>query len=177
MRSRPVAKRDINDGFRRILYDAMVLSASLRYIRESKSYKRRGPSHVDGYVEAQTTNALIQIRSMIDFLGCHGQIREDTMTIVQFFGCSKQSIAFPERKAANKYAAHKSWDAVSKDANAGARQLSKREIIELGMRVLDGFDRFRTECMKEMKIKHNRHARRYEEILQENMSELKRLGP
>jgi hypothetical protein len=168
-----VTKRDINDGFRRILYDAMVLSASLRYIRESKSYKRRGPSHVDGYVAAQTTNALIQIRSMINFLGCHGQIREDTMTIVQFFGCSKQSIDCPERRAANKYAAHKSWDAVSKDVP----QVSKQKIIELGMRVLDGFDKFRTQCMEETKMKYNRHAKRYEEILRDNISELKRLGP
>ena len=173
-----MTKRDINAGFRRILYDAMVLSASLRYIRESKSYKRGGASRVDGYVEAHTTNALIQIRSMIDFLACNGQIREDTMTIVQFFGCSKQSIDFPEqRRAANKYAAHKSWDAVSKDASAGARQLSKQEIIELGMIILDGFERFRTQCMKEMKIKYNRHARRYEEILRDNISELKRLEP
>ncbi|MFC1596856.1 hypothetical protein ACFL5Q_02810 [Planctomycetota bacterium] len=172
-----MTKRDISDGFRRILYDAMVLSASLRYIRESKSYRRGGASRVDGYVEAQTTNALIQIRSMIDFLGCSGKIYEDTMTVVQFFGCSKQSIAFPERKASNKYAAHKSWDAVSKDASAGARQLSKKEIFELGMKVLAGFDRFRTECTRETKIKSNPHARRYEEILRENMSELKRLGP
>src|SRR5438132_946008 len=110
-----MSARNVSDGFRRILYDAMVLSASLRAVRECKYYRKGRASDVDGYVEAHHTNALLQIRSMIDFLSCHGRLEQDTMTVVQFFGCTKQTISFPERKAANKYAAHKSWDAVAKN--------------------------------------------------------------
>lgn len=169
--------RNVSDGFRRILYDAMVLSASLRAVRECKYYRRQSACDVDGYVESHHTNALIQIRSMIDFLSCHGRLEQDTMTVVQFFGCTKQAISFPERTSSNKYAAHKSWDAVAKDAVAGARQLTKPELVALGMKVLDGFDKFWRECNKHLTVSFNDHAKRYEAILAENIKELKRLGP
>ena len=122
--------RDISDGARRILYDAMILSSSLRKLRESKSYKTKSAKNLDGFTEAHAVHALLQIRSMIDFLvgDCH--IHKDTMLSVQFFGCSKQKIEFPERRAANKYAAHKSWDAVTKDV----ARVSKPEILELDSR-------------------------------------------
>lgn len=172
-----MSKRDVSGGFRRILYDAMVLSASLRAIRECNYYRGRKASDNDGYIEAQQSNALIQIRSMIDFLCCEGRIEHDTMTVVQFFGCTKQSISFPERKASNKYAAHKSWDAVAKNAAAGARQLKKPEIVALGMKVLEGFHKFLRECENNLTISLNDYAKRYKEILEDNVKELKRLGP
>ena len=171
-----MSKRSISDGFRRILYDAMVLSASLRVIRECSYYRRWKAADIDGSVEAHQANALLQIRSMIDFLTCHGRTEHDTMTVVQFFGCAKQAITFPERKAANKYAAHKSWDAVAKDAAAGARQLRKPEIVKLGMTVLDGFFAFWKECDRHLTISLNPYATRYKVILEENVNELKRLG-
>jgi len=154
-----------------------VLSASLRIIRECKYYRHWKASDIDGYVEAHQTNALIQIRSMIDFLSCQGRIEHDTMTVVQFFGCTKQAISFPERKASNKYAAHKSWDAVAKKAAAGARQLTKPEIVALGIRVLGGFYKFWKDCEKHFAISFNDYAERYKAILEENVKELKRMGP
>ena len=171
-----MSNRNVSDGFRRILYDAMVLSASLRVIRECSYYHRWKAANIDGGIEAHQANALLQIRSMIDFLTCHGRIEHDTMTVVQFFGCTKQAITFPERKAANKYAAHKSWDAVAKDAAAGARQLGKPEIVKIGMTVLDGFSAFCKECDKHSAISLNAYAKRYKAILQENINELRRLG-
>ncbi len=98
-------ERDASAGFRRVLYDAMVLSASLRAIRCCDYYRRWRTDKVDGYVEAHQASALVQTRSMIDFLNCVGRIEGDTMLAVQFFGCSQQSIPFDMRKAANKYAA------------------------------------------------------------------------
>jgi hypothetical protein len=171
-----MSKRDVSAGFRRILYDAMVLSASLRAIRECNYYRRWKASDVDGCVEAHQANALIQIRSMIDFLTCHGRLEHDTMTVVQFFGCTKQALAFPERKASNKYAAHKSWDAVAKDANEGARQLRKPQIVELGIRVLEGFHKFWEECDRNVVLSMNAYAKRYSNVLNENMIELRRRG-
>lgn len=172
-----MSKRNVSDGFRRILYDAMVLSASLRVIRECSYYRRCKAADINGSVEAHQANALLQIRSMIDFLTCHGRIEHDTMTVIHFFGCTKQAITFPERKAANKYAAHKSWDAVAKDAAAGARQLRKPEIVKLGITVLDGFKTFWKECDKHLTVSLNPYAKRYKAILDENVNELKRLGP
>src|SRR5688572_1633614 len=119
----------------------------------------------DGQVEAHQANALIQIRSMIDLLNCGGQLQQDSMTAVQFFGCAQQSLDFPERRASNKYAAHKSWDAVAKDAAAGARQLRKPELVALGMKVLDGFHAFWKECETHFKISWNEYAKRYWGIL------------
>lgn len=173
------SKRDVNAGFRRILYDAMVLSASLRVIRECKYYNHRRVKapDIDGYVEAHQTNALIQIRSMIDFLSCYGQIQHDTMTVVQFFGCTQQKIIFPEeRKAANKYAAHKSWDAVAKNVAAGARQLTKPKTVDLGMEVLGGFKRFWEESKKNLILSFNDYAERYKDIFDENYNILKKMG-
>lgn len=172
-----MSKRDIDAGFRRVLYDAMVLSCSLRAIRECKYYRRWKAADIDGFVEAHHTNALLQIRSMIDFLTCHGRIEQDTMTSVQFFGCTKQSISFSERKASNKYAAHKSWDAVAKNAAAGARQLPKPEVVALGLKVLDAFYKFWRECDRNLTVVLNDYALRYKTILDENVKELTRLGP
>ena len=109
---------------------------------------------------------------MIDFLvgDCH--IHKDTMLSVQFFGCSKQKIEFPERRAANKYAAHKSWDAVTKDV----ARVSKPEILRIGLKVLDGFKEFRAECEKHNKIQYNKHAERYSELLDANVARLRKLG-
>jgi hypothetical protein len=157
----------------------MVLSASLRAIRDCKYYRRWRTANVDGCVEAHQTNAMVQIRSMIDFLNCGGIIQADTMIAVQFFGCSKQSIPFPDsdRKAANKYAAHKSWDAVAKDAAAGARQLSKREVVSLGLKALDGFLKFWDECKgTSLTMTRNPNADRYVEILRANLEYLKTKG-
>lgn len=164
--------RDINAGVRRILYDAMILSSSLRYMRESKSYKTKSAKNIDGQTEAHAIHALLQIRSMIDFLVGNCQIHRDTMLSVQFFGCSKQKIDFPERKAANKYAAHKSWDAVTKDV----AQVSKSDVMRIGLKVLEGFKKFRGECEKRNDITYNRHAKRYSQILEENVTKLKKLG-
>lgn len=163
-------KREVSSGFRRILYDAMVLSSSLKSIRNCSYYEKNRSSAIDGNVEANHTNALIQIRSMLDFLNCEGMYQADTMHCIQFFGCNKHSIKNPFRESSNKYVAHKSWDAVNKDA----KQIGKKDTVKLGMNVLDGFFTFWNECQANgLKIKMNKYAKRYETILRSNYDYLK----
>ncbi len=168
--------RNHNAGFRRILYDAMVLSASLRAVKECNysELPSKEPSRIDDKVEAHHTNALIQLRSMVAFLNCEVQRNKPDMT-AEHFGCKKQNVAFPKRQSANAYAAHKSWDAIkgSAAATAGVPRITKKELLAQGKVVLAGFVAFRREFeSKYAKLKMNGYAMQYDQLLKQNMAVL-----
>lgn len=121
--------QNVDDGFRRILYDAMILSASLRAVLECSYYHKHRPEDIRGDVETHQANALIQIRSMVDFLSCKGREIDD-MTAVQIPGCIKHNLDFDERTAINKYAGHKTWAAAQKDVEA----IKKPELVTLALK-------------------------------------------
>lgn len=165
--------RNQEHGFKRILYDAMALSESLCVLTDCPYKDNRSPcvGEIEGKFEAHQLNAMVQIRSMDDFLSCSGQPRLDTMFVVHFFGCTKQDSALsrPPRAAANQYAAHKSWDAVTRQT---AQQI-KRDVIHLGKKVLENFIQFQSECKASgLCTRGDAHARKYGELLEENMKKL-----
>jgi hypothetical protein len=168
------SNRDISAGFRRIFYDAMILSYSLCIIRDCKYYSEHKADDIDGNVESNQANALIQIRSMLDFLNPQDTRNDDTMRITDFNGCSKQNIECSCRKALHKYVAHKSWDAVNKDVSAEAGQLTKEDIVDLGLKTLEGFDVFMKECLKNNKVDLNHaYTKKYKDIFEKNYKCLK----
>ena len=164
----------LNNGFRRILYDSMILSQSLRAIIECEGFPRPAPGQIMGDVEAQHMNALIQMRSLNDFLIDRDHNREDTMVISNFPGCTAQPSRLPERedahgRFAHTYVAHKSWDAVTKDEAAGAAQMGKPDVIRIGMELLGGFEDFWARCRSNgIGNEFQSYAAAYERIYRQN---------
>jgi len=175
--------RDLDDGFRRILYDAMVLSASLRAVRSCIGYPKPSAAEIDGNVEAHHMNALIQIRSLDDFFIGRDHGRPDTIVVTNFPGSSSQPSCLPPNPSAqyrstHTFVAHKSWDAVAKDPSVGAGQLSKSELVRIGLALLDGFDRFWSVCRaKNIGVLLNPYAQAYRSIYESNIAYLHKEGP
>ena len=174
---------DFDAGFRRVLYDAMILSASLRVVRECEDYPKPIASRIDGNVEAHHMNALIQIRSLTDFLIDRDHGRPDTMIISHFPGCSPQLNRLPtppdsHHRSAHTFVAHKSWDAVAKDQSAGAGQMHKRELVRIGLDLFGGFDQFWRDCgANNIGVNLNPYAKRYKTIYESNVEHLRKRGP
>src|SRR5262249_53237963 len=84
--------RDLEAGYRRIQYDAMSLSASLVAVKRCDYFDSSAeqPCRIDAEAEAHHTNALVQIRSMVDFLTCRDGHKDDIMA--SDFGCTKQTM-------------------------------------------------------------------------------------
>ncbi|MHC4401270.1 MAG: hypothetical protein ACYTG0_16485 [Planctomycetota bacterium] len=174
---------DYDKGFRRVLYDAMILTASLRILRDCVGYPKPKAAQINGEVEAHHMNALIQIRSLNDFLTDVSHGRRDTMIISHFPGCSPQPNRLPTRpgphhRSAHTFVAHKSWDAVAKDRSVGSGQLHKRALVRIGLHLLDGFDRFWADCRKiGIGIRLNVYAKAYKRVYEDNVAYLRQLGP
>ena len=178
--------RDKSSGFRRLLYDAMVLSQSLRVVLDCRYYDDLADSEdedsdlIEPDVEAHHINAMVQIRSMIDFLSCRRSRKGDPMHALHFEGCPKQSINFKLRDACNQYAAHKDWSAVSKNEDSGVKQVKKEELVKLGLVVLKAFERFRKKLQVSdgnggyrLDITLNDFAKKYESEYKKNFDYLK----
>jgi hypothetical protein len=176
---------DFDAGFRRILYDAMTLAVSLRAVRECQGYPKPTAPEINGTVESLHMNALIQIRSMDNFLSEYHGSRRDTMTATHFPGCSKQASRLPPPKSTDPYwrspdtyTAHKSWDAVRKDQSTGTAQISKPELVRLGMAILDGFEDFWSECKAvDIGVTLKDYAAAYEPIYKDAVAFLQKVGP
>lgn len=130
-------------------------------------------------------NALIQIRSLNDFFigRKHGRSDTDTMIINQFPGCSLQPnrlLAPPDthHRSTHTFVAHKSWDAVAKDQSVGAGQMQKRELVCIGIKLFDGFERFWASCRtNSIGLKLNPYAKAYKPIYESNVAYLRKQGP
>ena len=166
-----------------MLYDAMILSSSLRVVRECSGYPKPKAAQIDGTVEAHHMNALIQIRSLNDFLTNVSHRRSDTMIISQFPGCSQQPTRLPtppapHHRTAHTFVAHKSWDAVAKDGSVGAGQMHKRDLVRIGIDLLDGFETFWAECRKNrIGVRLNAYGKTYKRVYEDNVRFLCRIGP
>ncbi|NQT36187.1 MAG: hypothetical protein HQ581_01780 [Planctomycetes bacterium] len=172
------SNEELDNGFRRILYDAMVLSQSLRAILDCEGYPKPAPDQISGDVEAHHMHALIQMRSMNDFFVGKEHGRDDTMVITDFPGCSLQQDRLPAAEEelwrfAHTYVAHKSWEAVAKKGSVGAAQMSKPEVIRIGMELLAGFEGFWGTCRKSgIGESLQEYAAAYERIYRENWANL-----
>jgi hypothetical protein len=173
---------DLNAGFRRVLYDTMVLSASLRVVRDCEGYPKPIASQIDGNVEAHHMNALIQIRSLNDFLIDRDHGRSDTMIISHFPGCSPQPNRLPthpdvHHRSTHTFVAHKSWDAVDKDQSVGAGQMNKRDLVRIGLELFDGFEQFSAVChANDIGVDLNPYAKAYKPIYESNAEYLRDRG-
>jgi hypothetical protein len=178
-------QKTLNDGFRRVLYDAMVLCRSLLVVRKCAGYPKPSPAEIDADVEAHHVNAMIQMRSMNDFFFCktRGTNDDDTTIVTDFPGCSEHSDRLPAKgtkyeRFAHVYVAHKSWEAAAKDESAGAAQMPKPEVIRLGRELLEAFEQFWDVCRKNgIGTNLKRYAAAYEAIYRMNKLELDKLAP
>ncbi len=161
----------------------MILSASLRVLRDCEGYPKLITSQIDGNVEAHYMNALIQIRSLNDFFIDRDHNRPDTMIISHFPGCSSQPDRSPTRPDAHHrlthtFVAHKSWDAVDKDEFVGCGQMHKRELVQIGLGLFDGFEQFWADGRgNNIGEKLKPYARIYKAIYESNAEYLRERGP
>lgn len=167
---------DLHAGFRRILYDAMTLSVSLRVLQRCSGYPKPSPAELDGDVEAHHIQAFVQMHSLNEFLTSNGG--GDDMGIGDF-GCPIQEDRLPTQGDDNyrfrhTYAGHKSWQAVAKDASAGAAQMEKPEVVRRGLKLLDGFDEFWRQCGVGTRLQTGTYEEAYCRIYLDTRAELAR---
>ena len=177
--------KTLNNGFRRVLYDAMLLSESLLVVRKCRGYPKPLPDEIDGNVEAHHMNAMIQMRSMNDFFIAknRGPNDSDTMIVTHFPGPHSHSdrlraTGTDYERFAHVYVAHKSWAAAAKDPSVGAAQMPKPEVVRLGLGLLEGFEQFWEACRQNgVGTNLEEYAAAYVRIYRVNKQELDKIGP